>query len=192
MKYLKFKHLVLMMVFLSPMLTLAQTEICGVKFGASFEVAQAILDQKFGQGFVTSNRNALVYNDVRYAGINWDKVTFEFQRDGSSSYCISCQMMLACGDLKLAKEARDELRDKLAKKYELKEVVDAAGVMGYKGGVSPTDDREYGFKLTIVKNINRHLDVLAAVLHDIYGEPLIDLYAVVLTYGPYSYIEEEL
>lgn len=192
MKCLSFKHLVLMMVLLSPNLVQAQTEICGVKFGAAFEVAQSILDQKFGKGYVSSNKNVLIYNDVRYAGVSWDKVSFEFQRDGSSSYCISCQMMLACGDLRLAKEARDGLRDKLAKKYDLKEEVDANGLMGYKGGVSPTDEREYGFRLTIVKNINRHLDVLAAVLHDIYGEPLIDLYAVVLTYGPYSYIEEEL
>lgn len=192
MKYLNFKPLVLMIVLLSPNLVQAQTEICGVKFGAAFEVAQSILDQKFGKGYVSSNKNVLIYNDVRYAGVSWDKVSFEFQRDGSSSYCISCQMMLACGDLRLAKEARDGLRDKLAKKYDLKEEVDANGLMGYKGGVSPTDEREYGFRLTIVKNINRHLDVLAAVLHDIYGEPLIDLYAVVLTYGPYSYIEEEL
>ena len=170
----------------------AQQEICGVKFGASFEVAQAILDQKFGEGYVSSNKNMLVYRDVRYSGINWDRLTFEFQRDGSSSYCISCQMLLFCGNIKLAKESRDKLRDKLAQKYELKEFVDADGIKGYKGGVSPTDEREYGFRLEVVKHVNRHLGALAAVLQDICGEPLLDLYAVVLTYGPYSYVDEEL
>ncbi|MBR7068463.1 MAG: hypothetical protein IKI28_09120 [Bacteroidales bacterium] len=192
MGHLGIKQLLLLAIFCAPMGLFAQQEICGVKFGASIDVARSILDQKFGSANVTESHNVLEYNDVRYAGYVWNRIRFVFQRDGKNSYCISCQMLKACSDLESAKKLRDELQAKMANKYEMNMFTDADGLEYYKGGVSPTDKSDYGFRLEIDKSINRHLNVLAEVLHDLLGEAVIDVCAVVLTYGPYNYVNEEL
>ena len=182
----------LAVVLLTPFFSYAQTEACGVKFGSSYEEARKILDRKFGDAHESSKGRILTYSDVRYAGYTWDRIVFEFQFDGNSSYCIACQMQRTCADLKTAEKLRDALQAKMADKYEMNEFTDSDGVVYYKGGQSPTDKRDYGFKLHIARNYNGHLDILADVLHDLLGEPVIDVYAVVLAYGPYSYVNEEL
>ena len=192
MKYLGLKQFLLIFALFAPVAMQAQTEACGVEFGSSYDDARKILDRKFGDAREISNGRILSYSDVRYAGYTWDRIEFEFQFDGNASYCIACQMQRTCSDLKTAEKLRDALQAKMADKYEMNEFTDSDGIVYYKGGQSPTDRRDYGFKLHIVKNFNGHLDILADVLNDLLGEPVIDAYAVILTYGPYSYVNEEL
>ena len=66
------------------------TYICGVPFGSSRLEAARILRNKFGEPYYLSDNTHIVYNNVKYGGMDFDSVHFLFQSDGYNSYFNTC------------------------------------------------------------------------------------------------------
>ena len=63
------------------------TEVCGVRFGSSYETAKEILKRKYGEpDYLETNENTIVYHYKSYGGMNFTYISFDFQRDGAFSY----------------------------------------------------------------------------------------------------------
>ena len=66
------------------------TEICGVKFGASFKSALDTLIYTLGKPDITSDNNSIFYRDKSYEGIVFDSIYFIFASDGQNANLSTC------------------------------------------------------------------------------------------------------
>ena len=56
--------------------------ICGVEFGKSKEEVLPVLKNKFGKLSDYSEKNTITFENIKYAGIEFERVFFMFQSDG--------------------------------------------------------------------------------------------------------------
>ena len=152
-------------------------EICGIPFGSSYEKAEEVLENKYGQKSFLSDKTKIYYRNESYAGIMFDNIIFLFQSDGYKSYMNGCIFIIEATSLRQAKEKQEMLYKTLSYKYDMKEGVDDNGNKYYYGGHSPAplDGFGFGFSIGIIKYESR---------------PSIP-YAARLMYGRYNYVKEE-
>ena len=150
-------------------------EICGIPFGSSYEKAEEVLENKYGDKSYLSDKTKIYYNNKNYAGIMFDNIIFLFQSDGYKSYMNGCVFILEATSLRQAKEKQELLYKKLRYKYDMKEDDDDNGNKYYYGGHSPVPFDGFGFSIDIIKYENR---------------PNLP-YAARLMYGRYNYVKEE-
>lgn len=157
-------------------------EICGLKFGSSYEKATEFLKNKFGQAEYdfSHSKQKIIYNNIRYANIEFNKVFFLFQSDGLHSYMNGCIFSLYASDVEDAISKRDMLYKKLSDKYIIVELENKESAFKYyNGGSSPFGDAFEGFIIDIIK-----------FSEDI-AQDFNIAYCVRLTYGPYNYVKED-
>lgn len=150
------------------------TKICGVEFGDSYNNAERILENKFGEkDYLLSDRTQIVFKNKLYAGIYWNYLGFEFQSDGNKSYFNRCILVQECKTAAEAIKKRDAIKEKMEDKYDIEKRKDEDGFLSYRGGMNPTNPFLSGFVIGIIKLEN--------------GD-----FCSALMYGPYNYVEEEL
>lgn len=152
-------------------------EICGIKFGTSYQEAKKKLDNKYGEPEYYPDNSVLSYKNKFYAGIKFDAIHFLFQSDGTRSYMNGCVFVLNASTLKQAEKYREMLYEKLSEKYNMVSNVDENGNKYYYGGYGPTPN-SIGFSIDILK-YEKDLAVL------------YNPYATRLAYGRYNYVLEE-
>lgn len=170
------------------------TSICGVPFGSSRLEAGRVLRNKFGEPYFLSDDSHIVYNNVKYGGMDFDSIHFLFQSDGYNSYFNTCIFIKGAKNKSKANEIMESYKRLLSKKYEpLSEDTDALGFKNYGGGISPLwNGNWYDFMTKLSDGI-----YLTAVHTDVieYDENLVrdfgNKYGVRIIYGPYQYVEEE-
>lgn len=152
------------------------TEVCGVRFGSSYENAKAILERKYGEPD-HMNENTISYRYKSYGGMIFTDIVFYFQRDDNHSYMNQCVMGYECRTAEEAKNKRDEIFTKAESKYNAwHENVDDNGFKYYESGCSPLGGFGNGFVIDVVKH----------------REPYNGCrYFARIMYGPYQYIDEE-
>lgn len=166
------------------------TNIGGIPFGISREEALPILRNKYGEEMYNpKKKNILSFNNIKYAGVDFNTVHFLFQSDGINSYFNTCIFVLNADTEKEAIDKQKKMSDILSKKYELSCVKDAYGLDSYGGGVSPLWDGHWSSLLKEEYLTAIHTDIIK------YDEELAKdtgiKYATRIIYGPYNYIKEE-
>lgn len=154
------------------------TEVCGVRFGSSYENAKEILKRKYGEpDYLETNENAIVYHYKSYGGMIFTNIYFCFQRDGALSYMNQCVMGYDCKTAEEAKNKRDAIWNKARSKYAAwHEDIDDNGFKYYESGCSPLGGFGNGFVIDVVK----------------YNEPYNGCrYFSRIMYGPYNYVQED-
>lgn len=154
------------------------TEVCGVRFGSSYESAKAILKSKYGEpDYLATDENAIVYRHKSYGGMIFTYISFHFQRDGTLCYMNQCVMGNDCKTAEEAKKERDAIFTKASSKYNAwHQDIDDNGFKYYESGCSPLGGFGNGFVIDVVK----------------YDEPYNGYkYFARIIYGPYQYIDEE-
>lgn len=154
------------------------TEVCGVRFGSSYETAKEILKRRYGEpDYIETNENTIVYHYKSYGGMNFTYISFDFQRDGAFSYMNQCVMGYDCKTAEEAKNKRDAIWDKARSKYTAwSEDIDDNGFKYYKSGCSPLGGFGNGFVVDVVK----------------FDEPYNGYrYFARIMYGPYNYVKED-
>lgn len=149
----------------------AQSSICGIPFGLSYEITKSHLINKYGNAEVYEN-NEIWYFNRDYAGIPFWFIKFKFQSDGNSTYFNECTMGQKFKDVSSAKKFRNKLFAELSAKYDNIEIYkEKNGFLSLEGGESPIDENKSGFSVYIVRSKKQ--------------------YIVFLSYGPYNYAHEE-
>ena len=158
-----------------PLAVFSQTSICGVDFGASYTVAERILENKFGdKDILLSDKTRIVFRNQAYAGRQWSSLNFIFQSDGYQQFMNRCILVREFSTVSEAEDFRDDIITQMGNKYFIMDFKDEkTGLTFYCGGESSTDKGKPGFCIDILKYKS--------------GE-----YAVRLDYGPYNYVKEEL
>lgn len=150
-------------------------EICGIPFGSSYEKAEEVLENKYGEKSFLSDKTKIYYMNENYAGIMFDRIIFLFQSDGYKSYMNGCVFIIEATSLRQAKEKQEMLYRTLRYKYDMKEGEDDNGNKYYYGGHSPAPFDGFGFSIEIIK----------------YENTSSIPYAARLMYGRYNYVKEE-
>lgn len=154
------------------------TEVCGVRFGSSYETAKEILKRKYGEpDYMGTNENTIVYHYKSYGGMNFTYIAFDFQRDDIGSYMNQCVMGYDCKTAEEAKNKRDTIWKKAKEKYPFCHWgIDDNGFKYYESGFSPLGGFGNGFIVDVVK----------------FDEPYNGYrYFARIMYGPYNYVKEE-
>lgn len=155
------------------------TEVCGVRFGYSYETAKLILKRKYGEpDCLWTDENEIVYHYKSYGGISFTYMSFNFQRSGADSYMNQCVMGYECKTAEEAKNKRDAIWAKVRSKYTAwHEGTDDNGFKYYESGISPKGGGlNTGFIVDVVK----------------FDEPYNGYrYFARIMYGPYNYVKEE-
>ena len=147
------------------------TEICGVKFGTTYEHALNILTDTQGKPDITSDNNSIYYKDKLYRGIEFDSIYFIFANNDQETFLTTCFFYYNTDKEEDAKVIFHLLYDTLSKKYELTKIESSdESIEFYEGGLSPIDDSR-GFSIGLNKVLGTH-------------------YSVSLCYGPYEYVKE--
>ena len=165
------------------------TNIGGIPFGISHEKALKLLKNKYGEPEYIQT-TTIAFNNIKYAGYDFDSVYFLFQSDGINSYFNTCIFVIKTKTRKEAIETQEILYQTLSEKYYLSKSETENGFSIYAGGISPLWDGNW-------HSFNFDNEFLCALHTDIikYDESVADYtsdkYAVRLIYGPYNYIKEE-
>lgn len=123
--------------------------VSGVTFGSRYSACKTILDKRFngGKDSYQTSPNKLTYNDVSFAGEQFDYVDFEFQVEGNATYLyyISFYSRFDLNSAEYAKRQRDRLYTVFSEKYDFRwSGTDEDGFKYYIFGHSP-NNREDGF-----------------------------------------------
>lgn len=154
------------------------TEVCGVRFGCSYETAKEILKQKYGDpDYFGTDENTILYKYKVYAGMNFAYIAFCFQREGTCSFMNQCVMGDDCKTVEEAKNKRDAIWEKVKAKYPFcHNGIDCNGFRFYESGCSPLGGFGNGFIVDVVK----------------YDVPINGYkYFARIMYGPYNYVQED-
>lgn len=162
--------------------------IGGIPFGISQEEARPMLNKKFGKEDYSSDKNAITFNDIRYAGVDFNSVNFLFQSDGINSYLNTCIFVIYADTEKDAIEEQEKRREILSKKYQLSCIKDNNGRDSYGGGISPLWDGHW-YNLENEHLTGIHTDIIDS--NEKVKKATGINYAVRVIYGPYYYIKEE-
>ena len=167
--------------------------VCGVAFGTNRENAFSFLKNKYGNPSNLSTNNMIVFDNIKYGGIDFDSVIFMFQSDGKNSYLNTCIFVKRAKTKTKAEQIMDLYFTSLSKKYYLSSTSDKNGFRCYGGGVSPLWDGHWSTLFEGKEGGN----FLTAVYTDVieYDKEIANingyLYGVRIIYGPYEYVVEE-
>lgn len=167
--------------------------VCGVSFGSSRESALSLLKNKYGNPNILSTDNTIIFDNIKYGGIDFDTVYFMFQSDGKKSYLNACIFVINAKTKAKAEQIMDLYYTTLSKKYYLSSTSDENGFRCYSGGVSPLWNGHWS---TLLDETNGQ-NYLTAVHTDVieFDKEITTikgiLYGVRIIYGPYEYVVEE-
>lgn len=151
---------ILAMVFLSVIASAQDSiisEVCGVKFGTSFNEAKNILNKKFGiPSKVTDDGTLIAYEGKDYEGKVFDQLYFVFEKEDNFGFDVAV-LSIACSTKNDAEKERDIIADLFKEKYNLDKKKNLSGDIVYYGGTSPLNNKGYGFKIEIYKDNNSSL-----------------------------------
>ena len=171
------------------MYSLQVKSIAGVEFGSSREKVEKMMTKKYGSPMFASSQNDLIFENIKYAGYDFDSVHFLFQSDGVNIYLNCCIFVIEARDYSEALDKESKLADILKTKYEdLQSGVDHNGNPMHSGGISPLWNGD-------INNLADHVGALHTSILK-YDEEKAKIagrkpYAVRLIYGPYNYVNEE-
>lgn len=163
--------------------------IANVDFGTSYKEAERKLKRKFGEPSFLSSKNKLLFDNVKYGGLDFNSVFFIFQSDGNNSFLNGCVFLKDAKDYAQALEIEQEYADILSSKYtKVFSEVDEKGNPFHFCGFSPLWDG------TIQGGIEAGVAIHTNIMK--YDEDLVkeinhSPYAVRLIYGPFNYVKEE-
>lgn len=124
-------------MFLCTYVVYAQSSICGVPFGQSLEVAERLLELKYGEPNKTTY-NSLQYEDISYGGYYFDYADFYFQADVNGTYFNECLFMSFYDSFETAKVRRESLKQTLSESYDnIISYKNEQGFICYSLGESP-------------------------------------------------------
>lgn len=153
-------------------------EICGIPFGTDYQKAKDILYNKYGYPDYNPDRTHVVYQNKKYAGIDFESIHFLFQSNGHVSYMNGAVFVIEADNLNEAIKIQNRLKEKMEEKYNvLFSEIDENGNIIWKGGLSPVEEMTFGFMISIMK-----YDKSLSPKHP---------YCVRIFYGPYNYVNEE-
>jgi hypothetical protein len=159
-------------MFLCTYIVYAQSSICGIPFGQSLDVAERLLEIKFGEPYKTTY-NSIQYEDIFYGGYYFDYARFCFQADINGTYFNECVFMSVYDKFETAKIRRESLKQTLSKSYDnLSSYKNKEGFICYRCGESPVNDEYYGIFVKV-------------------GKSKTGRYIVAISYGPYDYVKED-
>ncbi len=163
--------------------------IANVDFGTSYKEAERKLKRKFGEPSFLSSKNKLLFDNVKYGGLDFNSVFFIFQSDGNNSFLNGCVFLKDAKDYAQALEIEQEYADILSSKYtKVFSEVDEKGNPFHFCGFSPLWDG------TIQGGIEAGVAIHTNIMK--YDEDLVkeinhSPYVVRLIYGPFNYVKEE-
>lgn len=163
-------------------------DIGGISFGISRDIALELLKNKYGEPVNNPTSTTISFNNIKYAGYDFDSVHFLFQSDGINSYFNSCIFILNAKTKKEAIEKQEFLYKALYDKYNMFKSETEDGFYIYCGGVSPLwDGHWYNLKTDFYAAVSIDIIQFEQYLVDVYGYK----YSARLVYGPFNYIKEE-
>lgn len=167
------KQIITSLIFLfSTCCLFAQNIVADIEFGkTSIEEARPKLIYKFGEPVIDEDE-ILIFKDVTYCGVFFDRAWFCFQRSTTNNYFYKCWFIR--NNLKTAasaKEIREKIVDKIGDKYKILSKINSQGLKEYYVGVSPTDSTKPYFKICANKFASND-------------------YSASVEYGPFDYIKE--
>ena len=153
----------------------AQTTVCGVDFGASYQEVENKLEKQFGSSFVDETDDAKIcYLNKTYEGIDWDYLMFGFVgvvHDGYLNFCVLAKRFQTSA---AAVRFREKLKRKMDVKFgNIEYKGEEDGFKYYLGGVNPFDESQYGFRIAVEKEPD-------------------GIYSAGIWYGPYDITPENL
>lgn len=163
--------------------------IANIPFGTSLEKAEPILRNKFGTPKKIPGKNAIIFENIKYAGYDFDYVDFSFQSDGVNTYMNSCVFIIYATSLTDAIEKEKMLANVVLRKYNMEEYKDNNGNPMHAGGYSPLWNGDWK-----TFNTPEYMCAIHTYILKITGDLTIQInkpYAVRIMYGPYSYVKEE-
>lgn len=84
-----------------------------------------------------TRKNAIIFENIKYAGYDFDYVDFSFQSDGVNTYMNSCVFIIYATSLTDAIEKEKMLANVVLRKYNMEEYKDNNGNPMHAGGYSP-------------------------------------------------------
>ena len=149
------KMFILTIVFLSVVASAQNniiSEVCGVKFGTSFNEAKNILNKQYGiPSRVTDDGTLIAYEGKNYGGKVFDQLYFVFEKEDNFGFDVAV-LSIACTTKNDAEKERDNIADLFKEEYNLDKRKNISGDIVYYGGTSPLSNKGYGFKIEIYKD----------------------------------------
>ena len=158
------------------------TEICNVPFGSTYEDAKRILTDKYGDyDYLNSTKDDMIFENKKYAAVDFDTMHFMFQSDGERSYFNAAILCINCKSKVEAIRTKQRMHEILSKRYSGFTNMDGNDDYLSVGGISPvSSEQNFGFGVRIdIKDYGHPGKVL--------GFP----YGVRIIYGPYNYVKED-
>lgn len=151
----------------------AQSSLFGVPFGSTFDATKKSLQKRFGNP-KSSTPQCIEYEYIEYAGFPFSQLFVDFQEDYNTTYFCGCTFIRTFESRKEMKEFAFALAAEYAVQYngDLDYYKDSTGYSIWEGGKNPLDNTQRGFAIVSAK--------------------IGKSYAVMLTYGKYYYVKDEM
>ena len=150
------------------------SEVCGVKFGTSFNEAKNILNKRYGiPSRVTDDGTLIAYEGKNYDGKVFDQLYFVFEKEDNFGFDVAV-LSIACRTKNDAEKERDNIADLFKEKYNLDKRKNISGDIVYYGGTSPLNNKGYGFRIEIYKDDDSSLTGESYNARIIFGAKLGD------------------
>ena len=150
------------------------SEVCGVKFGTSFNEAKNILNKRYGiPSRVTDDGTLIAYEGKNYDGKVFDQLYFVFEKEDNFGFDVAV-LSIACKTKNDAEKERDNIADLFKEKYNLDKRKNISGDIVYYGGTSPLNNKGYGFRIEIYKDDDSSLTGESYNARIIFGAKLGD------------------
>lgn len=166
--------------------------ICGVNFGTPCNLAKPKLENKFGKkSNITKNKLCLSFDNIYYAGIRFSNVRFQFVSNGNTNFLNSCAFGIEAIDRNMAISYFNQIKERLASKYEIRELIEHNYISTACCGISPLWDGDY---ITFLENEPAFFPAIRLTVQEIekeYRQIMGCNYYVILMYGPFEYVKEE-
>jgi len=163
--------------------------IANIPFGTSLEKAEPILRNKFGSPINLQESNVISFENIKYAGYDFNFVHFLFQSDGVNTYMNSCIFITNATSLTDAIEKEKTQANVVLRKYNMEEYKDNNGNPMHAGGYSPLWNGDWKTFNTPEYMCAIHTDIIK--YSDDLSKKTNTPYSVRIIYGPYSYVKEE-
>lgn len=171
------KVFILTMMFLSVVASAQNniiSEVCGVKFGTSFNEAKNILNKKYGTpSRVTDDGTLIAYEGKNYDGKVFDQLYFVFEKEDNFGFDVAV-LSIVCSTKNDAETERENIAELFKEKYNLDKRKNSSGDIVYYGGKSPLNNKGYGFKIEIIDDNNSSLRGDSYYARIVFGAKLAD------------------
>ena len=170
------RYLVICILSLLPVISYSQS-VLGIKFGSSYDVVKAALEERFGRYSVYETNGTLKVYNINVGEFPFDSGTFEFQIDDGRTYFYFAEFdeRYPLSNKSVAISNRDYMFSIISDKYDYVEsYVNKDGFKCYKFGDNPLDKNKVLGMIILTKGV---------------GNDGISRYYLYLQYGPIYYVD---